>query len=181
MKKVTIGIGVLIVIAVLAVGAYFIYFKPPTATNGSSSNQSKVPAVNNAILMTKSDPTLGQYLTDPAGKTLYTYGGDSSGVSTCTGFCLATWPAYEPTGSTTSLPQGVGTIKRSDNSQTQYTYNGMPLYYFITDTKGRITGNGVSNFHVAVPVATPSSQPTATPSTAPSTPPTNSSSSGYSY
>ncbi len=115
--------------------------------------------------MTKTSSSLGQYLADPNGKALYTYGADSSGVSNCTGACLANWPAYQDSGSTTNLPTGVGTIKRADNGQTQYTYQGLPLYYFVNDSQGQVTGNGISRFQVAKPAAATSSQPTTTPST----------------
>jgi predicted lipoprotein with Yx(FWY)xxD motif len=54
-------------------------------------------------------------------------------------------------GSTTGLPANISTIKRSDNGQIQYTYKGMPLYYFASDTKGQVTGNAVSGFYVAKP------------------------------
>ena len=152
-----------------------------TSTNNSGS-QGQAAAVNNAVLTTKTSSSVGQYLADPSGKALYTYGADSSGVSNCKGSCLASWPAYVATGSTTNLPQGVSTIKRSDNGQTQYTYNGMPLYYFVSDGQGQVTGNGVSNFSVAKPAAAASSQSTTT--TAPassSTQSTSNSSSGSPY
>lgn len=171
-KSVWIIIGIVVVIAVL-VGGYAILYKAPKKTmNSNSTTQTKAPAVNNSVLITKNNAKLGQYLADPSGKALYTYGGDSSGVSKCTGSCLTSWPAYQAVGLTTSLPQGISVITRSDNSQTQYAYNGMPLYYFASDSSGQVTGNGVSNFSIAAPAAA-SSQPAAAPNT--------SSSSGYSY
>src|SRR4051812_7025504 len=117
-------IGVLIVILV-AVGAYAIFHKSDnnkTAAPTSSSTQSSTPAVNNAVVVTKTKSGIGQYLADPPGNTLYTYNADPSGVSNCTGSCLANWPAYHDKGSTTGLPADIGTIKRTDNGQTQYTY-----------------------------------------------------------
>jgi predicted lipoprotein with Yx(FWY)xxD motif len=114
-------------------------------------------AVNNAVLTTKTASSIGNYLADPNGRALYTYNADTPGVSNCTGGCLAAWPAYQDKGSTTGLPTGVGTIKRSDNGEIQYTYQGLPLYYFINDSGGTVTGNGVENFRVAMPASAPQS------------------------
>jgi len=178
MKKSNALIG-LIVVIILAVGGYALFHKSSNSTDTSNSksstskSNSTAPAVTNAVLITKTDSSVGQYLADPSGKALYTYGGDSANTSNCTGSCLANWPAYQDTGSTTGLPAGVGTIKRTDNGQTQYTYNGMPLYYFVSDGTGQVTGNGVENFKVAVPAAASSASSSSTPS--------SSSSSGYRY
>jgi len=182
MKKAVVGI----LLAVLVIGGvYLIFHKTPKSTTTASSISSNAPAVNNAVLVTKTNSSIGQYLTDPNGNTLYTYAADSSGVSNCMGSCLTAWPAYQDKGSTTSLPAGVSTIKRTDNGQIQYTYYGMPLYYFAGDSSGQVTGNGVQNFQVAKPSASSSSQSSSTPAT--STPsstsstPSNSSSSGNPY
>jgi predicted lipoprotein with Yx(FWY)xxD motif len=158
-KGSTMLIGIVIVIVVLA-GGYAIFHKSNKTTTTSSttpaatsspSSPSPAAAVNNAVLATKSATSVGQYLADPAGNALYTYGGDTSGVSNCTGACVANWPAYQDTGATTGLPTNVSTIKRSDNGETQFTYKGMPLYTFKSDSQGQVTGDGVANFKVAKP------------------------------
>jgi len=61
-----------------------------------------------------------------------------SGVSNCTGGCLANWPALTiPAGNTPTGGAGVtgtlGTIVRADNGATQVTYDGLPLYFFAND------------------------------------------------
>ena len=188
MKKSSSIIIAIIVIIVLIGGGYALFHKSskttPTTTASTNTN---APAVNNSVLITKTSSSLGQYLADPSGKALYTYGADTSGVSNCTGSCLTNWPAYQATGSTANLPSGVSTIKRSDNGQTQYAYNGMPLYYFASDSSGQVTGNGVENFKVAKPAAAASSQSTSTssnstPSSSASTSSNSSNtSSGYPY
>jgi predicted lipoprotein with Yx(FWY)xxD motif len=186
MSKKTV-LAVLIVIIILAVGGFAIFHKsnkPATnntqKTQTSSTTKSNLPSVNNAGFITKTDSKVGKYLADPRGNTLYTYVADKSGVSNCTGSCLANWPAYQDKGATTGLPSGISTIKRTDNGQTQYTYNGMPLYYFTGDSQGKVTGDGIENFKVAKPAAsTSSSQPTtSTPSPSSSN---SNSSSGYPY
>lgn len=184
MKKNTSIVVVVIAVLVIVIGGFAIMHKPSKASPSSNASvHSTKPAVNNAVLSTKTDATLGQYLANPGGMPLYTYGSDTSGMSKCTGSCLSNWPAYQDTGSTTGLPSGVGTITRTDNGQKQYTYNGMPLYTFVGDSSGKATGNGVNGFSLAVPASASSSQPTTvTPSTS-STQSTggSSSSNGYDY
>ncbi len=176
MKKNSSVIIAIILILVVAAGGFMLFHKSSRPTSSSSSAKSNAPAVNNAVLVTKTDASLGKYLATPDGMPLYTYDKDSSGVSNCTGSCLAAWPAYQDTGPTTGLPAGVGTLKRSDNGQTQFTYNGMPLYNFVSDSKGHVTGDGVDSFKLATPAAASSSKPASN-----STQTTNSSSSSNPY
>lgn len=156
MKKVIIAIVVLVI---LAGGGYLIFHKSPSTTpsasNSSSgttpSNSTGSSSASGTIIKTATDSSLGQYLTDGSGMPLYTYGSDTSGVSNCSGSCLYSWPVYAPTSSSSSnLPTNVTVIKRDDGSS-QYAYKGMPLYYFSSDSAGKVTGDGVSNFHVAKP------------------------------
>lgn len=176
--KWAVGTVIVIVAAAAVIFAVFNNSPTPSANNSTGSNgQNNQPAgTKSSIILTKTDPELGQYLTDANGQALYTYNADSTNTSNCTGSCLTTWPAYQATGSTANLPANIGTIKRTDNGQTQYTYNGMPLYYFVSDSNGQVTGDGVENFSVAKPAASqqntsPQSQPTDS----------GSSSSGYPY
>jgi predicted lipoprotein with Yx(FWY)xxD motif len=173
MKKSSIAIIAILIVAVLTVGGYVVLHKPgkaPAKSTRLASSTSSGTTTDNAILVQKTSSSLGQYLTEPNGQALYTFGGDESGVSNCTGSCLASWPAYLDKGSTTNLPTGVGIITRSDNGATQFTYNHMPLYTFVGDGNGQVTGNGVSNFTVAKPASTSTSTSSTPPSTNSSSP-----------
>jgi LPXTG-motif cell wall-anchored protein len=92
---------------------------------------------------------LGNILVDNKGMTLYQYTKDTPGVSTCTGGCLAAWPALTvPAGTTPVAGPGVtaklGTITRADDGALQVTANDMPLYYWAKDkAAGDVTGQGV--------------------------------------
>jgi predicted lipoprotein with Yx(FWY)xxD motif len=84
-------------------------------------------------------------LTNGKGFTLYWFAPDTSTKSNCNGSCAHYWPPV--TGPATAGP-GVkgtlGTIKRSDGS-VQATYNGHPLYTYISDTApGEAKGNGLN-------------------------------------
>jgi predicted lipoprotein with Yx(FWY)xxD motif len=138
---------VIVILVAIAIVGYVIYFI------GTSNQKKSTVIINNAIVTTKSDPNIGNYLADPSDKTLYIYNGDTAGISNCTNTCLSRWPAYIDTGAATGLPAGFGTITRKDRT-IQYTYNNMPLYYFYSDNKGQITSNGLENFKVAIPSAT---------------------------
>jgi predicted lipoprotein with Yx(FWY)xxD motif len=172
-------IGAVIIIIVIIIAAFAIFHKSPAPATNSNQTASNTPVANDSIILTKTSPSLGQYLTDPNGRAIYTYNADSSGTSKCTGSCLATWPAYTANKTSASLPSGVTTIKRSDNGETQYAYNGMPLYYFVSDSNGQVTGDGVENFHVAKPTSAAQSGSDTTQPASPSS--SSNSSSGYPY
>jgi predicted lipoprotein with Yx(FWY)xxD motif len=115
--------------------------KKPAASSTTTASQ---------VVVTKTSPTLGQYLADPSNKALYTYGADTAGVSNCTGSCLTDWPVYSAASAPATLPANVTVITRSDGTK-QYAYKGMPLYLFTSDSAGQVTGNGIANFSVAKP------------------------------
>ncbi len=92
-------------------------------------------------------------LIGPNGRTLYTFARDvaGSGKSACVDTCAANWP---PLGVTpTAVPLGDYTIiTRADGSK-QWAFKGLPLYYYVKDTKaGDKLGDGVAgNWKVAKP------------------------------
>jgi len=155
-KKILIGVVTLVIIAG---AAYAIFHKSPTTPSTKTTSSTTTPATTapstttttaGNIIQTKTASNVGSYLADANGSALYTYGADTAGVSNCTGSCLADWPIYGPTSATTTLPANVTIFVRSDNAR-QYAYKGMPLYIFRGDPRGKVTGDGVSNFHVAKP------------------------------
>jgi predicted lipoprotein with Yx(FWY)xxD motif len=130
-------------------------------------------------IQTKDNPTLGTYLTDSRGMTLYIYTRDTAGVSNCTGNCLANWPALTvAAGTTPTAASGIGgtlgTITRTDNNATQVTLNGMPLYFYVKDqAAGDVTGQNVGTVWFVldksgnvVKTALPAAQATTAPAAA---------------
>src|SRR6266850_2390471 len=93
---------------------------------------------------------LGHILVDSKGITLYDFVKDNGTTSVCYGACAALWPPLTTSGKPVA-GQGVrasllGTTKRKDG-KLEVTYNGHPLYYFVTDKKpGQTTGQGVDQF-----------------------------------
>ena len=93
---------------------------------------------------------LGHILVDSKGITLYDFVKDKGTTSACYGACAALWPPLTTNGKPVA-GHGVrasllGTTKRKDG-KLEVTYNGHPLYYFVTDRKpGQTTGQGVNQF-----------------------------------
>jgi predicted lipoprotein with Yx(FWY)xxD motif len=93
---------------------------------------------------------LGRILVDSKGITLYDFPPDKGTRSVCYGACAALWPPLITNGKPAAGP-GVkasllGTTKRSDG-KFEVTYNGHPLYYFVSDRKpGQTTGQGLNQF-----------------------------------
>jgi predicted lipoprotein with Yx(FWY)xxD motif len=103
--------------------------------------------------------TVGQYLTDANGKTLYVFSADSPDTSTCNGPCSGPWPPFAAPAAGLSAPASVtgtlATISRQDGSQ-QVTYNHQPLYFFTRDANpGDVNGQGVTAFGGSWSAATP--------------------------
>jgi len=92
----------------------------------------------------------GKILVGPNGRTLYDFVADKGTMSTCYGACASLWPPLTVSGVPKAGP-GVsasllGTTKRTDGT-TEVTYNGHPLYYFVSDTqRGDTTGQAINQF-----------------------------------
>jgi len=91
---------------------------------------------------------LGMVLTGEDGKTLYVFAKDTTGTSTCTDACAATWPPFtlddgESAVAGSGVTGTVSTIQRPDGS-TQVAINGHPLYYYGGDhAAGDTNGEGI--------------------------------------
>jgi predicted lipoprotein with Yx(FWY)xxD motif len=76
---------------------------------------------------------------------VYTFGPDTATKSNCNGSCATYWPPVKgPVTAEAGLTGTLGTITRSDGSK-QATYNGHPLYTYISDSApGQAKGNGLN-------------------------------------
>ncbi len=89
--------------------------------------------------------TLGQYLADSAGNTLYFFTRDVDGTNNCTsGNCQAAWPIYHKA-NVTQARLGTGLLLAdfaeitTGNGAKQLTYKGWPLYYYAPAVNGANT------------------------------------------
>jgi predicted lipoprotein with Yx(FWY)xxD motif len=113
-----------------------------SSTTGSSGGSGGSATVN--VCKT----TLGDVLCGSNGMTLYTYSADSTDKSACTQqSCYALWPLLTVSGTPTAgagVTGKLGTI--TTDGKTQVTYNGKPLYYYVSDKKpGDVTGQNVTD------------------------------------
>jgi predicted lipoprotein with Yx(FWY)xxD motif len=139
------------------------------ACGGSSYGGSKAPSTTSkaappaatAVVSAKSS-SLGTFLVDAKGQTLYLWDADHGSKSTCNGECATNWPPL----TTKSAPKAgagvkaslLGTTKRADGTQ-EITYAGHPLYTFAGDTApGQTTGQGSGAFGAPWWVVTPAGQ-----------------------
>ena len=105
------------------------------------------------VIKLATSPTLGSYLTDKNGNTLYFFANDANGANNCTGGCTTAWPNFNATGLVASqLTAGLdladfNTITTPTGSQT--TYKGWPLYYYapggVREQAGKTSGEGVGS------------------------------------
>jgi predicted lipoprotein with Yx(FWY)xxD motif len=129
-----------------------------TTTGGASTTtgQSSGPAT-----IGTSSTSLGTILV-VGGRTAYLFRRDTGPHSTCSGECLAQWPAVTttaaPKASGSATASMLGTTKRADGTL-QVTYAGHPLYYFAGDSSaGQTNGQGLNafgaNWYVLAPSGT---------------------------
>jgi predicted lipoprotein with Yx(FWY)xxD motif len=114
----------------------------------SKAAPSKATSISATVALAPSK--FGNILVDGHGRTLYDFVADKTTASTCYGACASLWPPLTVSGTPTAGPQVraslLGTTKRTDGT-TEVTYNGHPLYYFVTDTKpGDTTGQNINQF-----------------------------------
>ena len=93
---------------------------------------------------------LGRILVDSRGITLYDFPKDQGTTSSCYGACAALWPPLitkvKPVAGLGVRASLLGTTKRKDG-KLEVTYNGHPLYYFVSDRKpGQTTGQALNQF-----------------------------------
>jgi predicted lipoprotein with Yx(FWY)xxD motif len=85
--------------------------------------------------------TASSILKDTSGMALYSPAGESASNIRCTGACTSIWMPVRPGAATLS---GSSTITRPDGTK-QIVLNGKPLYTFVQDSPGQVTGNGAKD------------------------------------
>ncbi|WP_325409679.1 hypothetical protein [Methanoregula sp.] len=149
----------------------------PGNVSGENVNNNWFVVKPDETVMIAQRGTLGLFLTDRMGNTLYYFAKDTPDMSACTGACLAKWPPFyaNPVSAPSVLnPAAFGTVTRADG-RNQTTFMSMPLYYYANDTQpGDTNGEGFNNlWYVAnitgtIPAesrAVPTAEPTPVPTT----------------
>jgi predicted lipoprotein with Yx(FWY)xxD motif len=129
-----------------------------STTNASSGSSEQGATASTAASISGGGATvavadnskLGPILVNAQDRTLYLFEKDESDESYCNGKCAKVWPPYTtkggPKAGTGVDSSKLGTLKRDDGS-TQVTYNGSPLYLYVSDKKsGETGGNELDQF-----------------------------------
>jgi predicted lipoprotein with Yx(FWY)xxD motif len=135
---------------------YFKNDKKAGDVNGENVLKTWYVAKPDYTMMIASRPATGSYLTDGTGRALYILEKDTTpGVSSCTGTCIATWPAFwvdNLVAPSVLDPKNFSTIIRGDGGK-QWAYLGRPLYYYSVDKDaGDLYGEGIGNVWFAANV-----------------------------
>jgi predicted lipoprotein with Yx(FWY)xxD motif len=105
--------------------------------------------------------SLGKFLVDAKGRTLYLFEADKPNKSNCSSACLSVWPPLSASGKAPSVSGGavagkLGVTKLA-GGKSIVTYNGHPLYYYVGDKKpGDTAGQGLNQFGAGWYVVNPS-------------------------
>ena len=116
----------------------------------STSASASVDEGGETVTVATAETDAGTSLVGPDGLTLYVFTNDTDGTSTCYEDCAAAWPPFEVDADATLTPSdgvtGELASTERDDGTTQVTYEGMPLYYFASDSEaGDATGEGVQD------------------------------------
>jgi predicted lipoprotein with Yx(FWY)xxD motif len=118
-----------------------------TSTSTASSSPSAASSAAAASATALKSATIGgvKVLTNAKGFTVYSFAPDTAAKSNCNGSCAHYWPPVKgPLTAGAGVTGKLATITRSDGS-TQATYNGHPLYTYVSDTApGQDKGNGLN-------------------------------------
>lgn len=120
----------------------------PSAAPSTAPSTGTAESASGAALSTTSSSSLGTIVVDAKGMTVYVFDKDTagSGKSSCSGDCLANWPAVTTTSSSptaTGVTGKIGTIAGTNGAR-QLTLNGSPLYTYAGDkASGDTNGQAV--------------------------------------
>jgi predicted lipoprotein with Yx(FWY)xxD motif len=120
---------------------------PTAAASAASANSMS------ATVRTASANVAGKtetILVTSRGLPLYIYRPDTATKSLVTGGLAQQWPPLTSPAVAGAGVTGKVAVLKDVNGQ-QVTYNGHPLYTFVDDHAGQVTGQGVQNFFVATP------------------------------
>jgi predicted lipoprotein with Yx(FWY)xxD motif len=166
-----VKLGVLLGTALLAAACSSSSTSSPAATGTGANAGSSSSASGSGMTITTKSGSMGTYLTDGSGRTVYLWLKDPSGKSVCDGACAGAWPPVTTTGAVTAsggaVASDLGTFTRSDGTK-QVTYDGHALYYFAGDTgPGTTAGQGLNGFGAKWYIVAPSGSSITTTGSAP--------------
>ena len=124
------------------------FFQSCSSDNNNDGTPSPTEVKKPVALSTSA--TLGSYLTDKDGRTLYFFSTDANGQSSCSGGCEALWPVFYVENLTadkldTGLALADFATITTKSGKKQLTYKGWPLYYYAPVSASDGYGGGGVN------------------------------------
>jgi predicted lipoprotein with Yx(FWY)xxD motif len=113
----------------------------------SSTSSPATPAGSGKTVTVQRVDGIGSVLVGSTGKALYTPDQEADGKVRCTGACASDWQPLSVDSGSPSADAGAGklaVIRRPDGTK-QVTAGGKPLYTFVQDAPGQVTGDGFSD------------------------------------
>lgn len=109
------------------------------------------PPATGAEVTVATNATLGSYLADEDGVSLYLFTDGNGNPVPCTSEeCLAAWPIFTTDGEPVAgegVDASLLSTTQHQSGATQVTYNGWPLWYFAGDqASGAVNGQGIISF-----------------------------------
>jgi len=119
-----------------------------SGSNGSSGGTANgAGSAGSAVTVAaKQVDGVGKVLVDSSGNALYSPDQETNGMILCTDSCTTIWKPLTATGTPTagSGVAALSVVDRPDGSK-QVAADGKPLYTFVQDKAGQVTGNGASD------------------------------------
>ncbi|WPO78576.1 hypothetical protein [Flavobacterium sp. KACC 22761] len=134
---------------VLAISTFFLSCSSDNGNDTTTPTPTPIPETKTEINLSTST-SLGSYLSDKSGRSLYFFATDANGQSSCTGGCEAFWPVFFVDNLTTEkLGAGLtvadfATIT-TPSGKKQLTYKGWPLYYYAPMSSSGAYGGAGTN------------------------------------
>ena len=90
--------------------------------------------------------SLGMALVDVRAMPIYTFDQDADGKSMCNGDCATEWPPLPVADG--AVPSQDWSVVLRDDATRMWAYKGLPVYTFVDDKAGQVTGDGKDGFHL---------------------------------
>jgi predicted lipoprotein with Yx(FWY)xxD motif len=114
----------------------------------SDSGSDSAATASPATVSVQSIDGAGEVLVDSQGAALYTNDQDTGSRVVCTSGCAADWipliVSGQPSSDDDAVQSALGVVETPDG-QMQVTYDGKPLYTFVDDGPGEVTGDGFAD------------------------------------
>jgi predicted lipoprotein with Yx(FWY)xxD motif len=128
-------------VALLGLGALGLAACGGGSSNGNAAaattTAAKAPAITAKTIS-------GQSVLAYRGHTLYSPAQEKSGKITCTAGCVKVWGPVKASAKKGSKVTKLGSVTRPDGKK-QLTYKSLPLYTFIPEGKGKLSGDGLKD------------------------------------